>query len=101
LRCGNQGNQTLEQNGLIMAIDKLSTPFDPAEVDDEAIEIVIEDPESVSIFDEEGGMIIDFDPDAGELMGMSHDANLAEFMGESELDILSRELTGRTPILGA
>jgi hypothetical protein len=75
-----------------MAIDKLSTPFDPAEVDDEAIEIVIEDPESVSIFDEEGGMIIDFDPDAGELMGMSHDANLAEFMGESELDILSREL---------
>jgi hypothetical protein len=92
LRCGNQGNQTLEQNGLIMAIDKLSTPFDPAEVDDEAIEIVIEDPESVSIFDEEGGMIIDFDPDAGELMGMSHDANLAEFMGESELDILSREL---------
>ncbi len=92
MRCGNQGNQTLEQNGLIMAIDKLSTPFDPAEVDDEAIEIVIEDPESVSIFDEEGGMIIDFDPDAGELMGMSHDANLAEFMGESELDILSREL---------
>jgi hypothetical protein len=92
LRCGNQGNQTLEQNGLIMAIDKLSTPFYPAEVDDEAIEIVIEDPESVSIFDEEGGMIIDFDPDAGELMGMSHDANLAEFMGESELDILSREL---------
>ena len=75
-----------------MAIDKLSTPFDPAEVDDEAIEIVIEDPESVSIFDEEGGMIIDFDPDAGELMGMSHDANLAEFMGESELDILSHEL---------
>ena len=75
-----------------MAIDKLSTPFDPAEVDDEAIEIVIEDPESVSIFDEEGGMIIDFDPDAGEPMGMSHDSNLAEFMGESELDILSHEL---------
>lgn len=92
MRSGNQGNQTLEQNGLIMAIDKLSTPFDPAEVDDEAIEIVIEDPESVSIFDEEGGMIIDFDPDAEELMGMSHDANLAEFMGESELDILSHEL---------
>jgi hypothetical protein len=75
-----------------MAIDKLGTPFDPNEVEDEAIEIVIEDPESVGIFDEEGGMVIDFDPEAGELMGMSHDANLAEFMGEAELDMLSHEL---------
>jgi hypothetical protein len=75
-----------------MAVDKLGTPFDPNEVEDEAIEIIIEDPESVSILDEEGGMIIDFDPEASELMGVSHDSNLAEFMGDAELDMLSHEL---------
>ena len=76
-----------------MAIDRLAQPFDAS--GGEELEIVIENPESVSVMDEEGGMIIDFDPNASELMGVQHDSNLVEFMGQSDLDALSGELVSQ------
>ena len=78
-----------------MAIDRLAQPFDAEGGEGEALEIVIENPESVSVMDEEGGMIIDFDPNAPELMGVRHDSNLAEFMGEADLDALASDLVAQ------
>ncbi len=76
-----------------MAIDRLAQPFDASE--GEELEIVIENPESVSVMDEDGGMVIDFDPNASELMGVSHDSNLAEFMSDGDLDALASELVAQ------
>jgi hypothetical protein len=75
-----------------MAIDKLGMPFDPESVEGGELEIIIENPESVSLLDEEGGMVIDFDPDSSGLLGDSHDSNLVEFMGDDELYSLASEL---------
>lgn len=75
-----------------MAIDKLGRPMAPQEVEGSELEIVIENPDSVSLLDEEGGMVIDFDPDSSGLLGDSHDSNLVEFMGDDELHSLSSEL---------
>ena len=36
-----------------------------------------ENPESVSIEAPDSGVLIDFDPSVSEMMGLSHDANLA------------------------
>jgi len=76
-----------------VAIDRLAQPFDASE--GEELEIVIENPESVSVMDEDGGMVIDFDPNASELMGVSHDSNLAEFMSDGDLDALASELVAQ------
>ena len=78
-----------------MAIDKLDRPFDPEEVEGSELEIVIENPDSVSLLDEEGGMVIDFDPDSSGLLGDSHDSNLVEFMGDDELYGLASELVSQ------
>ena len=77
-----------------MAIDRAATPFNP-QADGGGLEIVIENPESVSMMDEEGGMIIDFDPNASGLMGIEHGSNLAEYMDERDLDGLASELVGQ------
>ncbi len=78
-----------------MAIDRLAQPFDAQNMEGEELEIVIENPESVSIMDEDGGMTIDFSPEASELMGVQHDSNLVEFMGQADLDALSSELVSQ------
>src|SRR5210317_624269 len=78
-----------------MAVDKLGVPFDPNEVDGEGVEVVIENPDSVGIFEEGEGMVIDFDPEASEMMGIPHDANLAEVVSESDLASLSSELVSQ------
>ena len=77
-----------------MAIDRVATPFNP-QGDGGGLEIVIENPESVSMMDEEGGMIIDFDPNTSGLMGVEHGSNLAEYMDERDLDSLASELVGQ------
>ena len=77
-----------------MAIDRVATPFMP-EMGGEELEIVIENPESVSVMDEDGGMIIDFDPNASELMGVEHGSNLAEYMDERDLSSLASELVAQ------
>tara|TARA_S200002703_G_scaffold67819_1_gene58956 strand:+ start:278 stop:2713 length:2436 start_codon:yes stop_codon:yes gene_type:complete len=76
-----------------VAIDRLAQPFDAPVGED--LEIVVENPESISMMDEDGGVIIDFSPDASELMGVRHDSNLAEFMGQADLDVLSSELVAQ------
>jgi hypothetical protein len=77
-----------------VAIDRVATPFAP-QGGGEELEIVIENPESVSVMDEDGGMIIDFDPNMPVLMGADHGSNLAEYMDERDLDSLASELVGQ------
>jgi len=74
-----------------MAIDRAMMPL-AEEPEASALEIVIEDPESVGIYDEEGGVLIDLDPDAGELLGAKHDSNLVEFLSDQDLQLLAGEL---------
>ena len=72
-------------------IDQALVPFDPAEMTDApVIEIEIENPDDVKIGID--GMEIDLMP---EETGMpeEHDANLAEFMDEGELQTIASELT--------
>ena len=76
-----------------MAIDRALGAEMPSP-DDSALEIVIENPDSVGIFDDDGGMVIDLDPDAGELLGARHDSNLVEFLSEQDLQLLAGELVG-------
>jgi hypothetical protein len=61
----------------------------------EELEIIIENPDSVSLLDDDGGMIIDFDPNAPELMGVEHGSNLAEYMDERDLASLASELVAQ------
>lgn len=84
-----------------MAVDKsiggnpLNYPSLGAE--GEALEIEIENPESVSIETEDGGVILDFDPDASTLHGLGrlpHDANLAEVIEDGDLHSIASELIG-------
>ncbi len=78
-----------------MAIDRSAEPFNPNDIDmGQALEIVIEDPESVSIMDEDGGMLIDFDPEM-TTPDMEHGGNLAEVMDERDLDQLASDLVGQ------
>jgi hypothetical protein len=76
-----------------MAIDRALGAEMPSP-DESALEIVIENPDSVGVFDEDGGMVIDLDPDAGELLGARHDSNLVEFLSEQDLQLLAGELVG-------
>ena len=63
-----------------MAIEKAALPATGMpEMGESALEIVIENPDSVGIFDEEGGFLLDLDPDAS-LIGDTHSSNLVEFL---------------------
>lgn len=73
-----------------MAIERAIEPFGPEE--GEALEIIIENPDSVSIMDDDGGMTFDFDPETS--MVISHGDNLAEHMDETDLMVLGSELVG-------
>ena len=75
-----------------MAIDKAAVPATDDMVDESALEIVIENPDSVGIFDEEGGVLLDLDPEASAFMGVTHDSNLVEFLDDAQLDMLGSEL---------
>jgi len=63
----------------------------PLAVEEPDMEIEIVNPESVSVETPDGGMLIDFDPQAGE-GDVPHDANLAEYMEESDLRGVASEL---------
>jgi len=59
------------------------------------LEIEIVNPEAVSIETEDGGMIFDFDPQ-DSLTGMiPHDANLAEYIDDGELQGIATDLVGQ------
>ena len=80
-----------------MAIEKMMEPsdFDIEDTDAEEIEVEIVNPEAVSIETDDGGVIIDFEGGISEeLLGPDHDANLAEFIDESDLQSMASELVG-------
>tara|TARA_A100000172_G_scaffold44445_1_gene27370 strand:- start:470 stop:2911 length:2442 start_codon:yes stop_codon:yes gene_type:complete len=81
-----------------MAIDRpLATPdtiFSEGQGDEPDLEIEILNPESVSIETEDGGMLIDFDPDFTPEGAVPHDANLAEYIDDSELQGIASDLLG-------
>jgi hypothetical protein len=61
----------------------------------EEIEVEIVNPEAVSIDTGDGGVIIDFEGTiSDELMGGSHDENLAEVIEEGVLESMASELVG-------
>ena len=80
-----------------MAIEKQMEPSDIEieETDAENIEVEVINPDAVSIDTGDGGVIIDFEGDITEsIVGPDHDANLAEFIDESELQSMASELVG-------
>ena len=81
-----------------MAVDKTLDALQLADISNRlqeegepSVVVEIEEPESVSIATEDGGMIIDFDPDPS-VENAPFDANLADYMTESSLDMLGSEL---------
>lgn len=60
---------------------------------DPELEIVIENPESVSVMDEDGGVTIDFGSSLPAMIA-NHDSNLVDYLSDAELDSLSSELVG-------
>jgi len=85
-----------------MAIEKLMEPTEIGLVGEDAfedeaeIEIEVVNPDSVSIEDEDGGMTIIMDQGMQEqLVGPSHDANLADFIDSGDLQSLGAELVNQ------
>jgi len=69
-------------------------PFSQSPEQEEAIEIDIVNPESVSVDTPDGGVIIDFDPN-GDMGGNSdHNENLADLMEENDLREIASDLIG-------
>ena len=77
-----------------MAIERqTATPIEgTVEQDPQELEIMIENPETVSIDTDDGGMIIDFNPSAAESEDSEFNSNLADFVDEDELDSLGGKL---------
>jgi len=76
-----------------MAIEKPMTPSSLDVEGSEDVKIEVVNPDAISIGDEESGMIIDFTGEmTEELTGPEHDANLAEFIDEPDLQGLASEL---------
>jgi len=72
-----------------MAEKPLQTP--EKKYKDSPVEVLVTNPDEVAIATEDGGLIIDFDEGA-ELGTPNFDDNIAEFMEEAELQLLSSEL---------
>ena len=82
-----------------MAIEKLMEPTEIGLVGEDAledeaeIEIEVVNPDAVSIEDEDGGMTIVMDQGMQEqLVGPSHDTNLADFIDDGDLQRLGSDL---------
>jgi len=77
-----------------MAIDRpLQTPDgpNPFSSSEGEVEIEIVNPESVSIETPDGGVLLDFDSDPS-MDEIPHDANLAEYIEDSDLSSISQDL---------
>ena len=76
-----------------MAVEKQMIPSEVDVEDTEEVEIEVVNPDAVGISMDGESMVIDFDGEMTEqLMGPEHDANLAEYMEEAELQGLASEL---------
>ena len=75
-----------------MAVEKPLNPM-PSGEESEEVQIEVVNPEAVSVTTEDSAMLIDFTGDvADEVMGPDHDANLAEYLEEAELQSLAADL---------
>jgi hypothetical protein len=79
-----------------MAVEKPLAPSDleiEANSSEEELTIEVINPEAVSMETEDGGVIIDFDGGLSEeLMGQTHDSNLADFIDEADLAAMASDL---------
>tara|TARA_B100001057_G_scaffold203448_2_gene204188 strand:- start:5071 stop:7512 length:2442 start_codon:yes stop_codon:yes gene_type:complete len=76
-----------------MAVEKQMIPSEVDMEDTEEVQIEVVNPDAVGVSMDGESMIIDFDGEMTEqLMGPEHDANLAEFMEEGDLEGLASEL---------
>ena len=84
-----------------MAIEKPMLPTNLVEIvnqedEGEELEIDIVNPDAVSIEDEDGGVTIILNPDMQEdMVGPDHDANLADYIDEGELEDIASELVSQ------
>ena len=67
-------------------------PFSQSPEQEEAIEIDIVNPESVSVDTPDGGVIIDFDPNGDMGGGSDHNENLADLIEENDLQGIASDL---------
>ncbi len=67
-------------------------PFSQSSEQEEAIEIDIVNPESVSVDTPDGGVIIDFDPNGDMGGGSDHNENLADLIEENDLQGIASDL---------
>ena len=78
-----------------MAVEKKMEPSDVEVMNGQDVEIEIINPDAVSVETDDGGMLIDFSGEVtDELIGPSHDENLAEFLDEADLQSMASELIG-------
>ena len=76
-----------------MAVEKQMTPSDVEMEGTEAVEVEVINPDAVSISGDDESMVIDFSGEMVEqIMGPEHDANLAEYMEDADLESLASEL---------
>lgn len=76
-----------------MAVEKPMIPSDLDIEDGDEVQVEVVNPDAVSIATDDEAMIIDFTGDiADDFMGPEHDANLAEYMEEADLQALASEL---------
>ena len=76
-----------------MAVEKQMTPAGIDVEDTDAVEVEVINPDAVSISGDDESMVIDFSGEMVEqIMGPEHDANIAEYLDESDLEELASEL---------
>ena len=76
-----------------MAVEKQMTPTDADPGNTEEVQVEVVNPDAVAITTEDEGLVIDFTGDTtSKIMGPEHDANLAEFMEDADLEALASEL---------
>ena len=76
-----------------MAVEKKMEPSDVEVMNGQDVEIEVINPDAVSVETDDGGLLIDFSGEiTEELIGPSHDANLAEFLDEADLQSMAAEL---------
>ena len=79
-----------------MAVEKSMEPSDILVMEDAdmgpELDIVVEDPEVVEVVMDDGAVVIDFGDSMPDLGEPAHDANLAEYIDDDELEAMASEL---------
>ena len=79
-----------------MAVEKSMEPSDILVMEDAdmgpELDIVVEDPEVVEVVMDDGAVVIDFGDSMPDLGEPAHDANLAEYIDDDELEAMASDL---------